>query len=152
MAILRLTQYTIDERKGKYLITARSEREGVGAFSGSAHIEFVLGAEEREDLRWYLEDYLDQPFDPAPQIAARVEGRMEEIGRALFENIFDANPRMRQVWGAIGRLHEVRVEIYTEVAAATAILPHASVRLGVVVCAAAWGLRGVAGGGFCAQL
>ncbi|MGB0386990.1 MAG: CHAT domain-containing protein [Ardenticatenaceae bacterium] len=120
MAILRLTQDTIGE--GEYLIRARFERAGQGALGGKARLEFGLGAQDREALRWYLEDYLEHPFDPSPQIAAGVEGRMEEIGRALFGAIFEANERMRQVWrSAQGLLSETRVEIHTEVAEATAI-------------------------------
>ncbi|MGB0387457.1 MAG: CHAT domain-containing protein, partial [Ardenticatenaceae bacterium] len=120
MAILRLTQHTIGE--GKYLITARLEREGYAPFGGSAQVAFGLTGQDREELRWYLEDYLEHPFDPAPEIAARVEGRMEEIGAGLFGAIFGADERMGKVWGeAQGLLSETRVEIHTEVAEATAI-------------------------------
>jgi len=120
MAILRLDQDTIGE--GEYLIKARVEQAGQGTLSGKARVAFALDEQDREDLRWYLEDYLNHPFEPAPKIAARVEGRMEEMGTALFRAIFEANSRMRQVWGQVqGWLNETRVEIHTEVAEATAI-------------------------------
>jgi hypothetical protein len=43
-----------------------------------------LRAQDQEDLRWYLEDYLQYPLDPAPSIARRIERRMEEIGLNKF--------------------------------------------------------------------
>lgn len=76
---------------------------------------------------------MQHPFDPAPKIAARVERRMAEVGEALFSAIFEANRKMSRWWAnAVEELNETRIEVITEVAEATTILPHASVRVGVV--------------------
>jgi tetratricopeptide (TPR) repeat protein len=72
---------------------------------------FTLSAQEAEDIRWYLEDYRIYPVDPQPKIAARIEHRMEEIGRELFQLVLGGS----NVWhSARGKLGETRVEIETE--------------------------------------
>ena len=38
---------------------------------------FMLTDQEQEDLRWYLEEYLNYPVDPAPQIASRNPARCD---------------------------------------------------------------------------
>ena len=57
-----------------------------------------MSEQDREDLRWYLEDHLQYPLDPAPKIAARIEGRIAEIGRDLFSRIFQSNDDARDLW------------------------------------------------------
>jgi hypothetical protein len=90
-----------------------------------AEVEFGFGvsAADAEQVRWYLEDFLEYPLDPAPAVAARVEGRLAELGTSLFAAVFDSDPDARDVWGAVrGRLAEVRVEVAGSVEAA-AVLP-----------------------------
>ena len=53
----------------------------------------------REDLRWYLEDYLQYPHDPAPNIAARIEHRMTKLGTELFEKVFQSGEQNRRLSG-----------------------------------------------------
>ena len=75
-------------------------------------LAFNFAAQEREDIRWYLEDYLDYPFDPAPLIAARVERRLAEIGTELFRKIFEATPRARSLWRQVSsHLGETHIAI-----------------------------------------
>jgi hypothetical protein len=45
----------------------------------TVEFSFALSPQDREDIRWYLEDYLEFAEDPAPRIAARVERRMGGI-------------------------------------------------------------------------
>jgi hypothetical protein len=47
-----------------------------------------LGVAEREDLRWYLEDYLQMPFAVYEQRGQAVQTKLAEWGRALFESVF----------------------------------------------------------------
>lgn len=54
----------------------------------TSRFAFHLAERDRERLRWYLEDYLDHPFDPYPTIAAGVEAQMRDIGRDFFEKVF----------------------------------------------------------------
>jgi len=84
--------------------------------------DFALSAQNREDLRWYLEDYLQYPQDPAPKIAARIENRMAELGTELFKAVFQANDDARDIWAVLrSQLNDTRVEIATGVEGATAI-------------------------------
>jgi hypothetical protein len=73
-------------------------------------------------VRWYLEDYLEYPLDPAPQIAERVEGRMAELGRDVFAAVFPAGSEARDLWSVVrDRLPETRLEVVTDVAHAAAV-------------------------------
>ena len=72
---------------------------------------FALSAQDAEDIRWYLEDYRVYPVDPQPKIAKRIEQRMSEIGRELFQLVLAGS----DMWQAVrGSLADTRVEIETE--------------------------------------
>jgi len=47
-----------------------------------------LNETDFEDLRWYLEDYMDLPDGGAVVRAERVEHRLEDWGRRLFNEVF----------------------------------------------------------------
>jgi hypothetical protein len=49
-----------------------------------------VGEAEREDLRWYLEDYLIAPYAVYEERGRKVEERLPLWGRSLFESIFGA--------------------------------------------------------------
>jgi hypothetical protein len=67
---------------------------------------FSLSAQDAEDIRWYLEDYLVYPLDPAPKIAERIEQRIREIGKDLFHQVLAGT----DVWfKARERLEDMRV-------------------------------------------
>ena len=89
------------------------ELEGAGPRrAAEARVGFGLSAQDREDVRWYLEDYLQYPVAPAPQIAARVEARLAELGADLFRQVFEANRDTIGLWGAVAEsLPETRVEV-----------------------------------------
>jgi hypothetical protein len=73
---------------------------------------FALSPQEAEDIRWYLEDYRIYPVDPAPKIAQRIEQRMGEVGRELFQLVLAESV----VWDAVRRnLNDTRIEIEAEV-------------------------------------
>lgn len=83
---------------------------------------FALSTQDEEDLRWYLEDYLQYPQEPAPAIARRVEGRLAEVGMELFAAVFQKSDDARDLWTLVReRLAETRVEIVTGVAEANSI-------------------------------
>ena len=82
MLQLRLTQHAVGEDRHRVEISL----EGDGA-RRTAESTFRLPPLRRrieEDLRWYLEDFLQYPQEPAPTIARRIEGRMAEVGTELF--------------------------------------------------------------------
>ena len=79
----------------------------------------ALSGQDREDLRWYLEDYLQYPLDPAPTIAARIEARMDEIGGELFGALFGGGS---EIWSEVRhRLSDARIEIASSVQEAATI-------------------------------
>lgn len=49
-----------------------------------------LAKNDYEDLRWYLEDYLDLPDGGAVVRAERIEGNLDRWGRALHDALFSA--------------------------------------------------------------
>lgn len=120
MIALRLTQFT--EAEDKYRVEVALEGDGQPRQAATSRFEFKLSPQDHEDLRWYLEDYLQYPLDPAPKIAARIEKRMSEVGVELFKAVFQANDDARDLWATLrDRLNDTRAEIITEVREATAI-------------------------------
>ena len=60
--------------------------------------EDPLSSEDRRELRWYLEEYLQFPYGAEESHARRVEEKMGEWGEALFSQVFpkveaDPDPR-----------------------------------------------------------
>ena len=87
-----------------------------------AQFGLTLSAQDREDVRWYLEDYLQYPVEPGPQVAARVEGRLAELGTELFRQVFEANRDTIGVWDAMaGSLADTRVEVDAGIEAGSAV-------------------------------
>ncbi|MET8153166.1 CHAT domain-containing protein [Actinoplanes sp. NPDC049668] len=119
--VLRLTQAAAGD--GRHLVTTRvTGPPGYPEASATSRFELSITDEDRERIRWYLEDFLEYPLDPAPAIAAGVEGRLAEIGTRLFDLAF-AGEEARELWAGLrGVLHTVRVEVACEVDAA-AMLP-----------------------------
>ena len=120
MSLLRLTQHI--EKEDNYRIEMAFEDDDGTRQAPEARFEFKMTKEEREDLRWYLEDYLQYPLDPAPQIAERIEGCIRDLGIDLFRKIFQANDDTRDLWATLrDRLADTRVEVATDVKGATAL-------------------------------
>jgi tetratricopeptide (TPR) repeat protein len=117
---LRLTQFTED--KDKYRIEIALEGGGLPRQTATSHYNFKLTDQDQENIRWYLEDFLQYPHDPAPKIAARIEEHMAQIGTELFKALFQSSDDARDLWAMLRtRLSDTRIEIITTVAEATAI-------------------------------
>ena len=117
---LRLTQNTYAEEP--YRVDVSLEGDHIPRKTAKADVDFILTPYEQEEIRWYVEDFLLFPFDPAPERAKRVEKRLSEIGVQLFNAIFTANDDVRDMWATIREnLDDTRVEIVTGVAEATSI-------------------------------
>jgi tetratricopeptide (TPR) repeat protein len=117
---LRLTQYSKDN--DRFVINIRLEVPHEATQTVDAEFTFALTAQDRENMRWYLENYLQYPLEPNPAIAHRIEVRLKEVGVELFQRLFDDSRQATRLWGRlVGILPQTRVEIVTEVAAATAI-------------------------------
>jgi hypothetical protein len=78
---LRQTTTTPDHHRVNIIF----EQTGSPPREANAEFSFELTPQDREGLRWYLEDYLqcplkpDDPQDPELLIAQRVEKRMAEM-------------------------------------------------------------------------
>ena len=59
-----------------------------GRQSSATGLESPIDAAELEDLRWYLEDYLQTPFGAYSDRGSRIAGRLAGWGRALFDSAF----------------------------------------------------------------
>lgn len=118
MRTLRFTQSS--EGAHRYRIEVALEGGGARQVAVS-HFNFGLSAKEQEEVRWYLEEYLQYPHDPAPQIAARIENRMIAIGNEIFGGVFHTD-EARDLWAALRpSLGDTRVEIVTELREASTI-------------------------------
>jgi tetratricopeptide (TPR) repeat protein len=114
---LRLTQTS--ESQNRYCMDVELEGSGVARTRAEATFDFELSSQEQEDIRWYLEDYLINPSDPTPKIAARVERAMQEKGTRLFECVFKANDDTFKIWHKVAdKLDAVRFEVVSDVAGA----------------------------------
>lgn len=45
------------------------------------------------DLRWYLEQFLDYPFPPKTTLAEEIQDVLEQWGKAIFSNLFQGKAR-----------------------------------------------------------
>ena len=85
MLQLRLSQHAVAEGQHRVEI----DLTGDGAPRAATSVfPFSVTPQDEEDLRWYLEDFLQYPEVPAPAIAQRIEGRMAGVGSDLFKALF----------------------------------------------------------------
>lgn len=120
MATLRLAQHP-GGAPDRYRVEVGAEGFDRLLSPLSVEFQFALTGRDREEIRWYLEDYLEYFHDPAPQIAARIEQRMAAIGEELFRAIFGTDDA-RDLWATIRpHLAETRIEVTAGIAEATAI-------------------------------
>jgi tetratricopeptide (TPR) repeat protein len=61
-----------------------------GTQSGVTGLGSLMGAAELEDLRWYLEDYLQTPFGVYSDRGSQIAGQLAGWGRALFDSALGA--------------------------------------------------------------
>jgi hypothetical protein len=119
MLQLRLNQQAVGE--GRHQVDLNLEGDGAPR-AATATFAFGLSSQDEEDLRWYLEDFLQYPQEPAPKIARRIEGRLAEVGTELFKAVFQANDDARRIWSRVEeRLPETRIEIVSGVTEAATI-------------------------------
>src|ERR1700731_1277207 len=99
MNTLRLTQSA--GSTAKYRVEAAFENEDRQRDTAVSEFDLQITGQDREDLRWYLEDYLQHTADPAPKIAARIEKRITEIGIDLFKAVFQSTNDARDLWATL---------------------------------------------------
>ncbi|MCP4701851.1 MAG: CHAT domain-containing protein [Gammaproteobacteria bacterium] len=117
-SILRFTQHPLNTKRHRVELVL--EDNGLRE-TAAAEFEFLLSNQDREDIRWYLEDFLEYPQDPAPKIAKRVEERIQTLGTELFRVLFGSDDA-RDLWAAVRpRLNKLRVEISTGIREANSL-------------------------------
>ncbi|MCY2952137.1 MAG: CHAT domain-containing protein, partial [Planctomycetota bacterium] len=120
MRTLRITQS--DEHAGHSRVSLRLEIPNQPPKEPPAiDLRFDFTPQDQEDLRWYLEDYLQYPLDPAPTIAARVEARLADLGRQLFTSLFPPGDPHDLFTQLRDHLPDTRIEIITSVHEAASI-------------------------------
>jgi hypothetical protein len=92
---LRLTQHA--EGENHYHVEVALEVPGLSRQIADARFPFAFDQQDRADLRWYLEDYLQYPLDPAPMIALGVERRIATLGAELFKALFQSSDQARDL-------------------------------------------------------
>ncbi|MBP0014995.1 MAG: CHAT domain-containing protein [Roseofilum sp. SBFL] len=122
MVTVRIIQQG-DNQGDKYQVAITLEGSEVSQ-SAAADFEFRIEEQELEDIRWYLEDFLQYPQEPAPKIARRIERRMYEIGTELFEKVFYANKDTRDLWEVLRhKIGDARIEIASQGDSDAATIP-----------------------------
>jgi len=77
---------------GRASVSTWLEGELPGAVGEPVGLAWPLGASELEDLRWYLEDYLQAPFGVYEERGSQVSGRLPVWGQAMFSSLFGSGP------------------------------------------------------------
>ncbi len=110
---------------GKHLIRLTLNRPGPpnqAPLEAEARIEFALTEQEHEELRWYLEDYLQRAESVEEVQVAQVEDLMRNRGEELYNKVLTGNQNTQAIWFAIReQLADLRVEITTGIAEAASI-------------------------------
>ena len=108
--------------EGHYPIRLTLKRPSQPDMEAEANIQFALSEQEQEDLRWYLEDYLQHAEVVEAVNVQQVEALMKERGEELYTKVLAANARTQALWFSIRNdLADLRVEISTGVAEAASI-------------------------------
>jgi tetratricopeptide (TPR) repeat protein len=109
-------------KKGHYPVRLTLKRHGQPAREAEANIKFALTEQEQEDIRWYLEDYLQHADVVEAVTVEQVEERMKARGEELYTKVLGGSRDTQNLWGSIrDDLADLRVEITTGVAEAASI-------------------------------
>jgi tetratricopeptide (TPR) repeat protein len=107
---------------GQYPIRLTLKRAGQPDIEAEAKIQFALSEQEQEDLRWYLEDYLQHSHVAATVHVQQVEALMKARGEELYAKVLAANGDTQALWFSVrNSLADLRVEITAGVAEAASI-------------------------------
>ena len=109
-------------KDGRYPVRLTLKRPAQPDLEAEADIEFALTEQEQEDIRWYLEDYLQHAGVAEAVAVEQIEGQMKARGEELYEKVLAANRNTQSLWFSIRNdLADLRVEITTGVAEAASI-------------------------------
>ncbi len=120
MTTLHIRQDPPQDRN--YPIRLTLKGAGPHDLTAKATIQFALTEQEQDDLRRYLEDYLERAESVEPITVQQVEAMMKTRGEELYAKVLTANGGTQALWFSIrNELADLRVEIATGVAEAASI-------------------------------
>jgi tetratricopeptide (TPR) repeat protein len=96
MPTLRLTSESLSS--SRYRVELSIESRNSRLPNAKVDFELFLKESEREKFRWYFEEYLQYPHEPAPAIAAEILEAMMTFGGDLFQRIFNHTQEARLIW------------------------------------------------------
>src|SRR5437868_5333853 len=99
MTTLHIRQDT--PKDGHYPIRLTLYRQGRIEREAEATIAFALTEQEQEDIRWYLEDYLQRADTTEAVTIAQIEERMKTRGEELYTKVLAANGDTQALWFSI---------------------------------------------------
>jgi tetratricopeptide (TPR) repeat protein len=95
---------------------------GSTGFSSPVPFTFALAERDRARLRFYMEDFLGYPDQPARRIARQIEADMTGWGEEMFRQLFLSQRQAQRHYEQAARhLGELRIEVQAEHADAWAI-------------------------------
>ncbi|MFZ4704352.1 MAG: CHAT domain-containing protein, partial [Candidatus Methylumidiphilus sp.] len=107
---------------GQYPIRLTLKRPDQPDIEAEANIAFALTAQSQEDLRWYMEDYLQNPESSEDVQVDQIEQMMRTRGEELYQKVLAANNNSQKIWFSIyDQLANLRIEISTGIAEAASI-------------------------------
>ena len=111
-----------DPRDGRYPVHLTLKRQGQPDLEAEANVEFAFTEQGREDIRWYLEDYLPRADIAEVVTVDQVEEMIRARGEELYAKVLAANGNTQRLWFSVRNgLADLRVEITTGVAEAASI-------------------------------
>jgi hypothetical protein len=118
--LLRLTQTTAENNK--YHVEIAVEEYNQPRSIANSQFQFALSSQEQENIRWYLEDFLQYNLQLEADRGHKIQQQMTEIGARLFNNIFSSNDNVKNLWSHLqSNLNNVRIEIVTQICEAITI-------------------------------
>jgi hypothetical protein len=108
---------TID--RSELVFTLEINEHGREPLRASGAFSLELPAALPSDLRWYMEQFLDEQDEASLERSRQVRESISRTGKLLFQGIFQANAEARAIWRSIGhRLSRTKIEIYEDSKAA----------------------------------
>jgi hypothetical protein len=78
----------VQEQGGRITVALQLSGQLVATPYEPFAFESPLSTEQREDLRWYLEDYLQAPFAVYEERGEQIQSQLLGWGEALFASLF----------------------------------------------------------------
>jgi hypothetical protein len=108
---LRLTSDSPTAAGEPIAVGVRIDVEGRERLSRHVRLDVAPSPREMAQLRWYLEDFPNHPYDPAPELAEAARTRMRQLGTAMFMALRSAVSDPLLDWCLGDGLPETSIEV-----------------------------------------